>query len=343
MPIIDDFRGRPSTETESDDAFAVENDLLSMPSLPWRAIAATFFTVVLGFGIAHTIVIATKEKNKLIGQTLARQEATGNYAATAATSGVIPEDTDVVLIPAGPFTMGRDDGDEETNSDTTPSHVVDVPAFYIGTYEVTNQQYQTFVEDMGYIPPPHWKGQLTFPEGTGNLPVTYVNQENAQAYANWAGGRLCSEAEWEKAGRGEDGRLYPYGNEDDPERANIDYRADHLTSVGSYPQGVSPHGVHDMMGNVYEWTGSRYAPYPGNTDDIAYYSAFMTDADGNVMIDPDEESHYVITRGGCWKCDPWSSQVTTRNPTRPDFASDFFGIRVCWNAPSQMADRRNPE
>ncbi|MDH5526981.1 MAG: formylglycine-generating enzyme family protein [Nitrospirota bacterium] len=330
MPLIDDFTGRPQAGPGEEADNAVERDLLSMPNLPWRAATFTLFAVVLGFCIAHAILLATKEKNKLINQTLAQRDAELVYGD----AGPVINGDEVVHIPAGPFTMGRPEGDPESNSDATPEHVVTLPPYYIGKYEVTNAQYREFVQETRQLPPPHWNGDGTYPDGMGNLPVAYINWEQAKAYAAWKGGRLCQEAEWEKAARGTDKRLYPYGNEYDPSLANINYLVDRLTPVGSYPDGVSPYGVHDMMGNLYEWTANHYAPYPGNQDDPVAYAAFKVDEFGNVMIDPDEESFYVVTRGGCWKCDPWSSQVTTRNATRPGYASDFFGVRVCWDDPA---------
>jgi iron(II)-dependent oxidoreductase len=336
MPIIDDFHDRPTAKEEGPepeagrDPYAVERDLLAMRTLPWGALLPTLFALALGFGVAHMILLASGEEHKLVSHTL---ELRAEQAKAGAAHSGVPVDEEVVLVPAGPFWMGRPVDDPETNSDATPMHQVFLPAFYIGKYEVTNAQYQKFVQGAGYLPPPSWKGKTTAPPGIANLPVTYVSQEAAADYAKWRGGRLCSEAEWEKAARGTDKRLYPYGNTYDPAKANIDYLKERLTPVGSYPDGASPYGALDMMGNVYEWTASHYAPYPGNQDPAYHYAAYTVDKAGNVVPDPNHESYYVVVRGGCWKCDPWSSQVTTRNPTRPDYASDFFGIRVCWDVP----------
>lgn len=345
MPIVDDFGERP-TATDTDDPYAVERDLVALPELPWLPIVATVLAVALGFGIAHAILLATGEERKLVGETLAQRK----HEANAEAPGTAAVGEDAVLVPEGPFTMGRPEDDEQANSDATPEHQVYVPAFYIGRYEVTNAQYAKFVQDAGYLPPPSWKGKTTFPEGTGNLPVTYVGQHQAAAYAKWRGGRLCREEEWEKAARGTDKRIYPYGNDYDPSRSNIDYLKDGLTPVGTFPAGASPYGVLDMMGNVYEWTAAHYSAYPGNRDDPTRYLAYKVDAAGNVVPDPNRESYYVVTRGGCWKCDPFSSQVTTRNPTRPDYASDFFGFRMCWDRPpkpasetAQKAPEKGPE
>jgi formylglycine-generating enzyme required for sulfatase activity len=328
VPLVDDFGKRP-TAKETDDPYAVERDLLPTASLPWLPIIATVLAVALGFGIVHAILLATGEERKLVGETLAQRK----HEAHAEAPGTAPVAEQVVRIPEGPFTMGRPEGDEQANSDATPEHQVYVPAFYIGKYEVTNAQYARFVQAAGYLPPPSWKRKTTYPEGTGNLPVTYLGQHQAEAYAKWRGGRLCREEEWEKAARGTDKRIYPYGNDYDPSLANIDYLHDGLTPVGTFPGGASPYGVMDMMGNVYEWTAAHYSAYPGNRDNPDHYRAYKVDRAGNVVPDPDRASYYVVARGGCWKCDPFSSQVTTRNPTRPDYASDFFGFRMCWDLP----------
>jgi iron(II)-dependent oxidoreductase len=332
MPLIDDFRDRPEAQGGDEDPYRVERDLLAMPSLPWGAIVPTLLAVALGFGITHMILLAGGEEHKLVSHTMALKEA---QAEAGNAGGGAPVDEEVVKVPAGPFWMGRPEDDPETNTDATPIHQVYLPTFYIGKYEVTNAQYEKFVQAEGYLPPGHWHGKTHAPPGIANLPVTYVGQEQAADYARWRGGRLCSEAEWEKAARGTDKRLYPYGNTYDPAKSNIDYQHEGLTPVGSFPDGASPYGALDMMGNVYEWTASHYAPYPGNTDPPERYRAYTVDDEGNVVPDPNRESYYVVTRGGCWKCDPWSSQVTTRNPTRPDYASDFFGIRVCWDAKAE--------
>jgi len=358
VPIVDDFGERPQArptdgQTDGkadrrsegqpgepqDDPYVVERDLLAMPDLPWLPIAATVLAVALGFGIAHAVLLASGEEHKLVSETLAQRE----HQAHEEAPGTAPVGEEAILIRGGPFEMGRPENDEDANSDATPVHQVYVPDFYIGKYEVTNAQYARFVQDAGYLPPPSWKGKTTFPEGTGNLPITYVGQHQAEAYAKWRGGRLCREEEWEKAARGTDQRIYPYGNDYEPSRANIDYLKNGLTPVGSYPLGASPYGVMDMMGNVYEWTSTHYTPYPGNRDDPARYRAYKVDKSGNVVPDPNRKSFYVITRGGCWKCDPWSSQVTTRNPTRPDYASDFFGARVCWDDPPKTVVRITPK
>ena len=137
-----------------------------------------------------------------------------------------------------------------------------MPAYYIDKTEVTNEQYQAFVDATGYKPKfsknflKHWKNG-TYPRGKAKHPVVWVTLDDAKAYAAWAGKRLPSEAEWQKAAQGTDGRVWPWGTLYDSGKANMDSRD--TKPVGSYPQGASPYGVLDMTGNVWEMTDSFQA------------------------------------------------------------------------------------
>ena len=181
----------------------------------------------------------------------------------------------MVHIPAGEFTMGtsveeagrlaRDvDAHASLFKNETPRRKVMVQGFLIDKYPVTNRQYKRFVGDTGRRPPPGWNGPA-FPEGTDDHPAANVFWQDADAYAKWAGKRLPTEEEWEKAARGTDGRQYPWGNAWDPEATRIDdpkrpqTRA-LTTPVGCFPRGASPYGVMDMCGNVAEWTSSPSQP-----------------------------------------------------------------------------------
>lgn len=168
----------------------------------------------------------------------------------------------MVFIPAGKFLMGSDD--PEADFDVEALREVFVPACYIDRYEVTNGEYRKFKPDHKY------------PEGDDNFPVTRVLKTEAEAYAKWAGKRLPTGAEWEKAARGTDGRVYPWGNEYDRTKCNMrptDYRTPEgrdipatevcrrggrKSAVGQFPEGVSPYGVHDMCGNAWEWVSDVY-------------------------------------------------------------------------------------
>jgi len=167
----------------------------------------------------------------------------------------------MISIPGGEFVMGRDDG----NVYERPAHKVTVKPFYIDETEVTNSQYQEFVDATRRQPPSHWPNGRA-PIGEGSHPVYNVSWDDANAYAKWAGKRLPTEVEWEYAARGTDGRLYPYGNEPKLQYSNAsedDYRLP--LAVRNYPQGASPFGVYDMAGNVAEWIGDDFRLYPGST------------------------------------------------------------------------------
>jgi hypothetical protein len=152
--------------------------------------------------------------------------------------------------------MGTGEGEVEAS----PPHQVELAAYYIDRCEVTNAQYARFVAATGAAAPLNWGGQKP-PAGAENLPVTEVTWFDAMWYAIWAGKRLPTEPEWEKAARGTDGRRYPWGNSDDENRRNKD--SGKLVPVGQYPQGLSPYGIADLGGNAWEWTADWVDEYPG--------------------------------------------------------------------------------
>jgi tetratricopeptide (TPR) repeat protein len=156
---------------------------------------------------------------------------------------------EMVRIPAGVFLYG--DGKERR----------ELPEFWMDKTPVTNAEYARFVTDTSRKPPEHWKGKTPAKRIT-NHPVTHVSWHDASAYAEWAGKRLLTEEEWEKAARGTDGREYPWGNEKPtPQLCNFDGNEGSTTPVGTYsPQGDSPYGCVDMAGNVWEWMSSDYSP-----------------------------------------------------------------------------------
>ena len=181
--------------------------------------------------------------------------------------------SEIALIPAGPFQMGSGKG----RPNETPMHQISLAAFYIDKYETTNIDYQEFVlansqwqkstvKERDYLR--HWVGN-DFPAGMDRYPVTYVNHEAAQAYCEWRGKRLPTEAEWEKAARGGQlGQLYPWGNQVDPNAANYDsrdIRSGGLKNMRRYLKPVDhfpPNGyiLHNMGGNAAEWCADRYLP-----------------------------------------------------------------------------------
>lgn len=218
---------------------------------------------------------------------------------------------EMVSVPAGPFTMGNDAGDE----DERPAHTVDLAAFEIDRTEVTNAQFAQFVAATGYQTDAEkaseGKTWRSFAQGRDDHPVVKVSWNDAATYCQWAGKRLPTEAEWEKAARGTDGRLFPWGNDWDPSRLNGKDGGRRATApVGSFPNGASPYGVLDMAGNVWEWTADWYLPYPGNLRPSPYYG-----------------EKFKVLRGGGWF--DTQNQVTTTNRSSSivTAANDDIGFR----------------
>ena len=183
----------------------------------------------------------------------------------------------MVLIPAGDFLMGSTEADEQAKGDEKPQRVVNVPAFYIDQFEVTHIEYKRFIDATGYPPPPSWtEGKYAY--DADFYPIVEVTWWDAMAYARWAGKRLPTEAEWEKAARGTDGRRYPWGNDYDSHLANT---GRFFVPVNAHLEAASPYGVVNMAGNASEWTGSVYVPYP---DLVAVLPAEFGGADNSGRI-----------------------------------------------------------
>jgi iron(II)-dependent oxidoreductase len=237
-------------------------------------------------------------------------------AETPAPAPTVPElpavTESMVEIPAGPFVMGQDDGDREDR----PAHEVDLPAYEIDKFEVTNADFAAFVEATGYesdgekLGKKYWRD--SFSEGKENHPVVRVTWNDAVAYCEWVGKRLPTEAEWEKAARGTGAFRYPWGNEWDPSKANVKETGLRSTAVvGSFGAGASPSGVEDMVGNVWEWTGDWYQAYPGNSAGDRYYG-----------------EQCRVTRGGGWFDDEPQATTFNRNCGVPDKTlNDDLGFR----------------
>jgi len=224
-------------------------------------------------------------------------------------------DKNWVAIPAGTFVMGP------------PEHEVYLDEYRIGRYPVTVNEYRQFVEDDGYkdprwweaggfgvcSSPGHWEDQLQYP----SRPVIDVMWYEAAAYCRWARCGLPTEAEWERAARGTEGREYPWGNEAaDSSRLNFDGNVGHATPVGIYPLGATPEGICDMAGNIWEWCQDCYGAYP---------SVKVRNPRGPKL------ALYRVIRGGSWAFDARYCRSAYRNGYGPRFRHNELGFRVAAN------------
>lgn len=259
-----------------------------------------------------------------------------------------------VLVPGGEFTMGTDT-EPWAYDNERPAHVVDLPAFWIDAAPVSNRQYMEFVAAGGYHEPRWWSGRgwswrteqgLEHPQfwcrdeyGAWTRvrfghreaipleePVQHVCWFEAEAFAAWAGKRLPTEAEWEKAASWDPQagvkRRYPWGDEDPhPGVANLEQKHFRPAPIGAYPDGVSPYGCHQMVGDVWEWTASGFDAYPGSVwFPYREYSDVFYGGD------------YRVLRGGSWATHHTAIRCTFRNWDHPVRRQIFSGFRCARDA-----------
>ncbi|MBU3067467.1 ergothioneine biosynthesis protein EgtB [Nocardia sp. NEAU-G5] len=270
-------------------------------------------------------------------------------AAPPAPMAAVPVSGEIV-IPAGEFVMGTST-DPWALDNERPAHPVRLPGFAIDAAPITNAQYLEFIDDGGYHRPELWSergwahrrsADLSAPQfweqdGGGawwrrvfgtmtrlrpRQPVVHVCWFEAEAYANWAGKRLPTEAEWEKAARFDAAtgrsRRYPWGDADPGDAtANLGQRHLEPADVGAYPAGASPAGVHQLIGDVWEWTASGFEPYPG-------FEAFPYREYSEVFFGGD----YRVLRGGSFGADQVACRGTFRNWDHPIRRQIFSGFRL---------------
>jgi formylglycine-generating enzyme required for sulfatase activity len=242
-----------------------------------------------------------------------------------------PIHLELVRVPAGEFLMGSDPAkDEDAYDEEQPQHTIDLPEFAIGKYPVTNAQYAAFVQATGHRAPKHWeKGEV--PSGKGDHPVVYVSWHDAMAFCEWLSqetGRefvLPSEAEWEKAARGTDGRIYPWGDEGPTtDLCNFSGNVGDTTPAGNYsPAGDSPYGCADMAGNVWEWTRSLWGEDWQEPDSDYPYDS----EDGREDLEAGDDARRVL-RGGAFNYDARLVRCAFRYLRRPHLRDDNYGFRV---------------
>lgn len=235
--------------------------------------------------------------------------------------------TEMLLIPSGPFIMGSDEVEKETEKqselgnkkpfylDEHPERTLSIPEFLIDRFEVTNQDYARFIQERKRNPPPYWEGE-DYPAGQALLPVVEVNWYEAQDYCLSLNKRLPTEAEWEKAARGPKGNLYAWGNEFDATKGNVSAGSfGSIMMVGRFGQDVSFYGLYDMTGNVMEWTDAWYLPYPGGDYQSLDFGEQYKVAKGDAYGDA---GHYTLAI---------FSRLPYRQNVYPETRLPFLGFR----------------
>jgi formylglycine-generating enzyme required for sulfatase activity len=238
------------------------------------------------------------------------------FAVAASTSMEVVGDDGALMVhvPAGEFLMGTESGEHE---DETPLHRVSLSAFLIDTYEVTVSRYAKFLEAADREPPFLWAQAMNGDHR--NRPVIGVDWYDASAYCRWAHKRLPTEAEWEKAARGTDGRIYPWGNVA-PTASHAKYGDGtwkgygSLAHVGSHVAGKSPYGVHDLAGNVWEWVADRY--------EANYYQSHEARDPRGPSTGP-----LRVVRGGSWNSEASILRAANRGGYVPSAKRSDFGFR----------------
>jgi formylglycine-generating enzyme required for sulfatase activity len=247
----------------------------------------------------------------------------------------------MVLVPGGPFPMGVPTGDRDGGRDEYPRHDVYLDAYYLDKFEVTTGRYLAFVKATGHRSPRHPKdpsrtlwpqGEMAeMPESLAARPVINVDWFDADAYCRWAGKRLPTEAEWEKAARGTDDRRFPWGNVE-PTHKHLNYNQrwqgeKTLMPVGSYEAGKSPFGAYDMAGNVWEWVADWYDP-------LYYEKSPPRNPKG-----PESGTHKVLRSSG-WEVETPLVRLFTRVKSHPLVRNESTGFRCAADAATAMKNAK---
>jgi formylglycine-generating enzyme required for sulfatase activity len=237
-------------------------------------------------------------------------------------------------IPAGSFKMGTVPENDKVASSSEwsgwselteqPQHMVYLPTFRISRYPVTKSQWSCFLEQSGY----QWGEYERFVKDEvlldkPNHPVVWVTWYDSKAFCNWAGVRLPTDAEWEKSARGDDSRLYPWGNQPpSPRLANYDNHVGKATAVDAYPEGVSPYGLFDMAGNTWEWLNTLWGE---DKDQPRYRHPYHLD-DGRE--EDGDETVLRVVRGGGWRYSADLIRAAYRDWNKPMTRGSALGFRV---------------
>ena len=231
----------------------------------------------------------------------------------------------MIEIPAGAFIMGH----PSCGTDATPVRRIHLDTFFISKYEITNAEYYVFWKSVrprsGQYTPISYP-EVVWPQVTANKPdhpVVGISWDSANAYAEWAGGRLPTEAEWEKAARGKHGLIWPWGDQFNlliqgiETHANVrqDNKINGTTTVGKYPTGDSPYGVSDLAGNVWEWTADWYSKWH-------YHQAKDQNPTGPSI------GSWRTVRGGAWLNKANAVRSSVRLGQHPSIGTSFIGFRL---------------
>jgi len=220
---------------------------------------------------------------------------------------------DWVHIPAGEFRMGSAAG--QGHDDERPQHTVHPDEYYIARVPTTNLQYEQFVKATGHRKPRHWRNG-NIPNGKVDHPVVHISWDEAMAFCKWVGAQLPTEAQWEKAARGTDSRVYSWGNATPNDQlCNFNENVDDTTPVGKYPQGASPYGCLDMAGNVWEWVADWHS--------TNYYQS-------SPKQNPTGPTSGIarVLRGGSWYDYLDSARVAYRLTALQDYSTYGVGCRL---------------
>jgi eukaryotic-like serine/threonine-protein kinase len=291
-PPATELRSSTPQSRRPSDILSLIQPALENPQVRKYGVIGVFvLVVVVGLAIWLTRSSISPQETVATG---ASQASSGKRSSSAPVNPEPIAPQGMVYIPGGVLKIGRDAGE----ANERPAHPSTINPFFLDRIEVTNEEYQKFIDATGHIAPPSWQNNR-YAAGADKNPVNDVTWEDASIYANWASKRLPTEEEWEFAARGPEGRIYPWGNEWKDGAANISAIAGEKRQIlpaGQFPAGASPFGILDLSGNLWEWTSSDYKEYPGGT---------------KISI-PEGYSNLKVIRGGSYESEIRYATATLR-------------------------------
>ncbi len=319
-------------------AIRIRGFITAVPRWAWIVVGTIAVVLLIAWGTVNLPFLPVATPTDTSTVTLA-EEATFTPEPTFAFGDTITRPRDgmvMVYVPGGTFQMGSDEGNPDADGDEFPQHSVTLDDFWVDRTEVTNAQFAAFLNEQGnqteggvtwldleseYCPIEQVGGQYQPKSGYADHPVIEVSWYGADAYCQWAGAQLPTEAQWEYAARGEQGYIYPWGN-DAPtcERAQFGDCPGQTVPVGTLLDGASWCGALDIAGNVWEWTADWYG---------AYSAGAQTNPTGPA------DGYSKVLRGGGWSCSQSDVRAANRNNNVPGGRYGFFGFRCVSVAPGR--------